>query len=118
MPLPVISVAQMREWERATWSSGQTEQAVIARVGEAVARHGLRMTKSGDSILLLAGKGHNGDDVRAMQQHLTARRVQLIDVTDPAIALPEILSALRQRPALIVDGLFGIGLNRALDPSW
>jgi hypothetical protein len=38
MPVPVISVAQMREWEKATWDSGQTEASVIMRVGERVAR--------------------------------------------------------------------------------
>lgn len=38
MPVPVISVAQMREWEKATWASGQTEEAVMRRAGQAVAR--------------------------------------------------------------------------------
>jgi ADP-dependent NAD(P)H-hydrate dehydratase / NAD(P)H-hydrate epimerase len=118
MPLPVISVAQMREWERATWAAGKTEQAVIARVGEALARHALAMTKSGNSVLLLAGKGHNGDDVRAMQPHLIDRRVQLINVNDPTTALLEISNGLAPGPNLVVDGLFGIGLNRPLDPSW
>ena len=118
MSLPVISVAQMREWERATWATGQTERAVIARVGEAVARRALAMTKPGDSILLLAGKGHNGDDVRAMQPHLIDRRVQSIIVNNPVTALAEISSAFQERPKLVVDGLFGIGLNRPLDQSW
>ena len=31
MPIPVISIAQMREWEAATWATGQTE-AVRARL--------------------------------------------------------------------------------------
>ena len=31
MATPVISVAQMREWEQITWAGGQTEAAVIAR---------------------------------------------------------------------------------------
>lgn len=118
MSLPVISVAQMREWERATWATGQTERTVIERVGEAIASRAMAMTDRGHSILLLAGKGHNGDDVRAGQPHLADRRVQSIIVTDPVAALPEIASALRQRPKLIVDGLFGVGLNRPLDPSW
>ena len=38
MPLPIITVAQMREWEQATWTGGQTEAAVIARVGEVLVR--------------------------------------------------------------------------------
>ena len=65
----------MRAWERATWETGRTEQTVIARVGEALARRAVAMTNRNDSILLLAGEGHNGDDVRAMQSHLARRRV-------------------------------------------
>ena len=118
MPLPVISVEQMREWERATWASGQTESAVIARVGEALAKHALGLTKPGDSVLLLAGRGHNGDDVRAMVEHLRGREVTLIDVADPAAVQSEISSVLAKQPGLVVDGLFGIGLNRELSAAW
>jgi NAD(P)H-hydrate epimerase len=118
MALPVISVAQMREWERATWATGQTEQAVIARVGKALAGRALAMTERGGAILLLAGKGHNGDDVRAMRDHLGDRSPHLIDVFNPALALAELTDALQRRPQLVVDGLFGIGLNRALDSDW
>jgi|ERR1043166_215168 NAD(P)H-hydrate epimerase len=118
MPVPVISVAQMREWERATWASGQTEAAVIARVGECVAKRALALTCGGDFILLLAGKGHNGDDVRAMRSHLPDRVVEQIEIRDPRVALPELEHALAKRPAMIVDGLFGIGLARPLDADW
>jgi NAD(P)H-hydrate epimerase len=118
MPVPVISVAQMREWEVATWASGQTEGAVIARVGEYLARRAVALTRHDDSIVLLAGRGHNGDDVRAMQPHLHERKVKLIDVTKPDEALPEVCEALRQSPALVIDGLFGIGLSRPLADDW
>ena len=37
MSVPVINLAQMREWERATWAAGQTEAEVIRRVGEKIA---------------------------------------------------------------------------------
>ena len=36
MPVPVINVAQMREWEKATWAGGQTEAEVIRRVVKGV----------------------------------------------------------------------------------
>src|SRR5436190_1128606 len=118
MPLPVISVAQMREWERATWATGQTEQAVIARVGRALAGRALSLTQPGEFILLLAGQGHNGDDARAMLPHLPGRETQLIHVGEPALAQAEVSRALQRRPALVVDGLFGIGLNRELSTPW
>src|SRR5437763_911094 len=115
MPVPVISVAQMREWEKATWAAGKTEAEVIARVGELVARRAREFVAAGDKILILAGKGHNGDDARHAQPHLPDVRVQVCNVTDPEKDLPEVARHLDEQPALIVDGLFGIGINRPLD---
>src|SRR5262245_20230812 len=108
----------MREWEQATWATGQTEAEVIRRVGQCVAQHALRLTKPGDLILLLAGKGHNGDDARAAREHLTDRRVEMLEVTSPEVNAAQVAAALSRRPALVVDGLFGIGLNRPLDEAW
>jgi hydroxyethylthiazole kinase-like uncharacterized protein yjeF len=118
MAAPVVSVAQMRAWEDATWASGQTEAEVIRRVGERVARLALELTRPDDLILLLAGRGHNGDDARAAQEHLAGRRVELLSVKSPAACLPQLETILGRNPALIVDGLFGIGLDRPLDDGW
>lgn len=118
MSVPVISVAQMREWEQATWASGQTEAQVIQQVGQGVAHRALLLTTADDLILLLAGKGHNGDDVRAAHEFIANRRVELLEVKDPTEDFPKLEAALAQKPALIVDGLFGIGLNRPLDAAW
>jgi ADP-dependent NAD(P)H-hydrate dehydratase / NAD(P)H-hydrate epimerase len=118
MPTPVISLAQMREWEQANWAAGRTEADIIRRVGEVVARRALALTRSGDSILLLTGKGNNGADARAAREHLTGRRVELLAVSQPQDDLPKLEAALAGRPALIVDGLFGIGLDRPLDAGW
>ena len=87
MPVPVINLARMREWERATWAAGQTEAEVIRRVGEKIAERALQLTRAGDTILVLAGKGHNGDDARAARKHLHDRRGELLDVIDPVTAL-------------------------------
>jgi hydroxyethylthiazole kinase-like uncharacterized protein yjeF len=118
MSVPVIRTGQMREWEQATWATGQTEVEVIRRVGEQVARRALELTRVNDFILLLAGKGHNGDDVRAARAHLTDRHVELFSVTSPAASLRQLELFLGQRPGLVVDGLFGTGLNRPLDEDW
>ena len=118
MPLPILSVAQMREWESATWATGQTEKVVMAAVGEHLAKRVMTLTRPGDVILVLAGKGHNGDDSRAMLPGLNNRDARLINVEDPHAALPELTPALRRRPKLVVDALFGIGLNRNLNEAW
>ncbi len=118
MPVPVISIAQMREWERANWAAGKTEMEIIRRVGAVLARRALELTSPDDAILILAGKGHNGDDARAAQDLLNDRRVKVLDIVAPESNLPELEPALAQKPALIIDGLFGIGLNRPLTDDW
>jgi len=118
MPLPVLNLEQMRQWEKATWATGQTEAEVIRRVGLMIARQVLRLTRSSDLILILAGKGHNGDDARCAREHLPDRRVDVLEVADPEKDLPRLKALLSLKPALIVDGLFGIGLNRPLSPDW
>jgi hydroxyethylthiazole kinase-like uncharacterized protein yjeF len=118
MPIPVITVAQMREWEQATWESGESEDAVMRRAGHCVARMAEQLTRPGERVLFLAGRGHNGDDAAYGHEFLAGREKQLIRVHDPEEAGPEIIRGLQRRPALVVDGLFGIGFNRALSASW
>jgi len=118
MPLPVISVAQMREWEKATWASGQSEESVIRLAGTAVGRKAEQLTRRGDFIVVLAGKGHNGDDARVASELIRDREVRLLRVIDPQMSASELASFLGQRPALLIDGMFGIGLNRALGLYW
>ena len=118
MSSPIITVQQMREWEKATWDSGQTEWQVIRQVGQLVAARVLKMTRRQDRILVLAGKGHNGDDARAALPGLAKRQVELLVVSDPAGSRSELQDALRRNPNLIIDGLFGIGLDRPLDKRW
>jgi ADP-dependent NAD(P)H-hydrate dehydratase / NAD(P)H-hydrate epimerase len=118
MPLAVLSIAQMREWEKATWATGQTEIEVIRRVGKALAQYAKRLTAPGDLILILAGKGNNGEDARCAREHLTDRRVDILDIKDPAADLSKLDLSLSLRPALVIDALFGIGLSRPLDQDW
>jgi len=118
MSLPVLNIAQMREWEKATWATGQTEAEVIRRVGRCVARFGLRLTRAGGRVVILAGNGNNGGDARCAREYSSERRVDVLEVKEPQAALPKLEALLSSRPALIVDGLFGIGLNRPLDSEW
>jgi ADP-dependent NAD(P)H-hydrate dehydratase / NAD(P)H-hydrate epimerase len=119
MPAPVISVAQMREWEQASWSAGRVQADVIGRAGELVAKRARAMLRPGGRVLVLAGKGHNGDDARAAARHLPREcGVQVRNVTGAVSEVAEALAALEERPALIIDGLFGIGLNRPLGDPW
>ena len=118
MPLPVITVAQMREWEKATWASGQTEENVIRQAGTAVGRRAEQLTRPRDFILVLCGKGHNGDDAHVAAEVIRDREVKVLRVTDPESVGKELGELLARKPALIIDGLFGIGLNRGLRLDW
>jgi len=118
MPLPVVTVAQMREWEKATWASGQTEAFVIEQAGTAVARKAESITRPNALIVVLSGKGHNGDDARVAAGLIRDRDVQVLRVIDPEKAAAELQSLLARKPALLIDGLFGIGLNRPLGLHW
>src|ERR1017187_5530318 len=87
----------MHEWENATWAGGQTEAEVIRRVGEQVAHRALRLTRPGDSILILAGKGHNGDDARAARPHLAERKIAILNVTRPKAAAVKFADKIKAR---------------------
>src|ERR1700691_4198559 len=102
MSVPVINIAQMREWESATWATGQTEDGVIRRVRKKIARRARRLTEADDLILVLTGKGNNGADARAALEHLENRRVELLDVTAPENDLPKLESFLQHKPALVI----------------
>jgi NAD(P)H-hydrate epimerase len=118
MSVPVITVAQMREWEKTTWASGQTEAEVIRRVGKRIAKRARKLTRSGDAILILAGKGNNGNDARAAGEFIEDRQLEVLNVTTPENDFAKLQDLLRRKFALIIDGLFGIGLNRPLDEHW
>ena len=118
MPIPVITVAQMREWEKATWAFGQTEAEVIRRVGKRIARRARKLTRASDAILILAGKGNNGKDACAALEYLDDRQFEVFHATSPETDLPKLVELFERKFALIVDGLFGIGLSRPLDGHW
>ena len=54
MSLPVINIAQMREWEKANWAAGLTEAGIIRHVGKVLAKRALQLTQPGSLILILA----------------------------------------------------------------
>jgi len=97
---------------------GQTEEAVMRQAGQAVARAAERMTQETELILVLSGKGHNGDDARFAAEYIRSRQIQILHVVDPEATCKQLEPLLARQPALIIDGLFGIGLNRPLGLGW
>ncbi|NWK77003.1 NAD(P)H-hydrate dehydratase [Aquitalea sp. LB_tupeE] len=126
------SLADLRQLEIAAAQRGiklmqQAAQATVSWVEQAIAR--------GARILVAAGPGNNGGDALVAALLLMQQGYQ-VDVLLPqqpvSTEAREALQALRQAgglplqqlstdyppPALLIDGLFGIGLNRPLDDFW
>ena len=118
MPLPVITATQMRAWESATWSAGQNEDSVILQVGQKIAARARQLAREDATLLILAGQGHNGDDARAAARFLAGRPITAMNLFHPETDQEALETALSARPGLIIDGLFGLGLNRRLSEAW
>ncbi|MFN0069607.1 MAG: NAD(P)H-hydrate dehydratase [Limisphaerales bacterium] len=120
MPRPVLTIAEMRAWEAATWAAGVRENDVIERAGAAVAARLRPRLRPDSHVLVLAGRGNNGADARHAAAHLPADLTRVEVVHSPA-AVADVaawLDAHRDAEVWILDGLFGIGLNRPLDADW
>ncbi len=104
--IPVYRTGDIRRIEAA---AGDARPALMERAGLAAADFAVRvMPDAGKDILVLAGPGNNGGDARIAARILGERffRVTLVAAADAA-SLPA-----DKRWALIVDGIFGIGLAR------
>ena len=81
---------------------------LMERAGEAAAELAVRLVKdNAKDVLVLAGPGNNGGDARVVARRLEEAFFRVCIATRPG-EIPE-------RPwALVIDGLFGIGLAREL----
>ena len=125
MPLlPVLAIPTLREIERR-----HSREPLMARAGAAAADIAAAMVagRTGQ-VVVLAGPGNNGGDAYVCARHLRERGLAVTIVSTSAPLPPgdaaDALGALEgcgvvfvdappsQAPALIVDGLFGVGLSR------
>ncbi|MFD1036320.1 NAD(P)H-hydrate dehydratase [Sphingomonas hankookensis] len=122
----ILRAEQMRAAETAAFAGGVDQGALMERAGLAVARE-VRRIAFGRPILVLAGPGNNGGDAFVVARLLHEWRM---DVRVAALPGRAEGVAARMRAAwpgpvdqmndaeprpILVDGLFGIGLSRALD---
>jgi len=111
--------------------------SLMERAGLAAAEYARELLgENGRSVLVLAGPGNNGGDAFEVATHLKRwfYRVEVVFAGDEHRLSGDALRALRKwrecggntyaappaalRPDLVVDGLFGIGLTRALEGSY
>jgi hydroxyethylthiazole kinase-like uncharacterized protein yjeF len=128
--MEVLTTTEMEQADRLTIAGGKPGFALMLSAGQAVAQAAMDLVEQGP-ILVVAGGGNNGGDgfVAAAEMAARGRDVSIILLCerdslkgDAALAargwkgalLPFNPQAIRT-PALIIDALFGAGLNRAVE---
>ncbi len=110
--IPVYSTAEIRRIEAA--AAGE-RPPLMERAGLAAAELAAKLaSERGKDILVLAGPGNNGGDARIAARILAERffRVTTLSAAE-AVQLPAGKSW-----ALVIDGLFGIGLTRDISGDY
>jgi hydroxyethylthiazole kinase-like uncharacterized protein yjeF len=128
--MEVLTTTEMEQADRLTIAGGTPGFALMLSAGQAVAQAAIDLVEEGP-ILVVAGGGNNGGDgfVAAAELAARGRDVSIILMCerdtlkgDAALAargwkgalLPFNPQAIRT-PALIIDALFGAGLNRGVE---
>ena len=125
--LEVLTTAEMERADRLTIAAGTPGFALMLSAGQAVAEAAMDMVEEGP-ILVVAGPGNNGGDgfVAAAELAARGREVSVILLCERDSLRGDAASAARGwkypvlpfnpqaigKPALIVDALFGAGLDR------
>jgi ADP-dependent NAD(P)H-hydrate dehydratase / NAD(P)H-hydrate epimerase len=132
--MEVLTTTEMERADRLTIAEGTPGFALMLSAGQAVAEAAMDLVEEGP-ILVVAGRGNNGGDgfVAAAELAARGREVSVILLCERDSLQGEAASAARGwkypvlpfnpqaigRPALIIDALFGAGLNRPVkgDPQ-
>jgi ADP-dependent NAD(P)H-hydrate dehydratase / NAD(P)H-hydrate epimerase len=125
--MEVLNPAEMERADRLTIAAGTPGFALMLSAGQAVAEAAIDLVEEGP-ILVVAGRGNNGGDgfVAAAELAARGREVSVILLCERDSLQGDAASAARGwkfpvlpfnpqaigKPALIIDALFGAGLNR------
>jgi hydroxyethylthiazole kinase-like uncharacterized protein yjeF len=128
----LLSVAQMTEADRAAIAAGTAGSVLMKNAGNAVVREITRRW-SPRPVVVLCGPGNNGGDgfvvgtalaqagwpvrVALLGRRSNLRGDALLHAQGWNGAIDSVAPDVIERAELIVDALFGSGLNRALDPQ-
>ncbi len=128
--LPLLDSAGTESLERRS-TAGLPAHALMERAGASVARLALAVAPHAERIWIVAGPGNNGGDAleAALQLASAGREVELALMADPDALPADAAHALHRArkagiaigrapvpsrpPALAIDGLLGVGVNRA-----
>jgi hydroxyethylthiazole kinase-like uncharacterized protein yjeF len=126
---PILTAAEMRAAEQHAIDAGATVEQLMARAGEALADATYRFAGPRPA-LVLCGPGNNGGDGYVAAKVLAERgvAVRVVAAGEPRSAAcvaaarawtgpVEALGPDTQPDLVLVDALFGTGLNNAVEPS-
>ena len=109
MSSPIYLTDEIRRIER---EAGNVQPPLMERAGAAAAELAARLASDKQKdVLILAGPGNNGGDAKIVAERLRSQFFRVTLVDKPQI--PE-----DKTWALVVDGLFGIGLARDLEGDY
>jgi hydroxyethylthiazole kinase-like uncharacterized protein yjeF len=127
--MEVLTTAEMERADRLTIAAGTPGFALMLSAGQAVAEAAMELVEEGP-ILVVAGPGNNGGDgfVAAAELAARGRDVSVILLCERDSLQGDAASAAKGwkypvlpfnpqaigKPALIIDALFGAGLNRTV----
>jgi ADP-dependent NAD(P)H-hydrate dehydratase / NAD(P)H-hydrate epimerase len=127
--MEVLTTSEMERADRLTIASGTPGFALMLSAGQAVAEAAMDMAEEGP-IVVVAGRGNNGGDgfVAAAELAARGREVSVVLLCERDSLQGDAASAARGwkypvlpfnpqalgKPALIIDALFGAGLNRPI----
>src|ERR1700677_5056926 len=125
--MEILTTAEMERADRLAIAAGTPGFSLMLSAGQAVAEAAMDLVEEGP-ILVVAGRGNNGGDgfVAAAELAARGREVSVILLCERDSLQADAASAARGwkfpvlpfnppaigRPALIIDALFGAGLNR------
>src|SRR6201999_552630 len=125
--MDVLTTAEMERADRLTIAAGTPGFSLMMSAGQAVAEAAIALVEEGP-IVVVAGRGNNGGDglVAAAELAARGREVSVILLCERDSLQGDAASAARGwkhpvlpfnpqaigRPALIIDALFGAGLDR------
>ncbi|MDI9349764.1 MAG: NAD(P)H-hydrate dehydratase [Candidatus Symbiobacter sp.] len=116
----ILSLHEHAASDQAAIASGISLANLIDQAGRLVADT-IRLRWSKRPVLVLAGPGHNGDDGRVAARYLRQAGWEVSEITlssDPAQEFDrQAIAAEFNRAGLVVDALFGAGLNRPITPE-
>ncbi len=128
--MEILTTSEMERADRLTIAAGTPGFALMLSAGQAVAEAAMDLAEEGP-IVVVAGSGNNGGDgfVAAAELAARGREVSVVLLCERDSLQGDAASAARGwkypvlpfnpqalgRPALIVDALFGAGLNRPVN---